>query len=62
MIELERLKKITDGMNLKRIARDTDIKYMTLYWALKKTNANPRYYTIKKLSDYMEKKMNEVKE
>lgn len=59
MYKLDKLKKLTEGMNLKKIARETGIKYMTLYWALRKAKANPRYSTIEKLSDYIENKLAE---
>ena len=59
MLKLSEIKEIFEKnktWNLSEISRESGISYGSLYGCLKNKEANPRYYLIEKLSDYLEKR------
>jgi hypothetical protein len=58
MMSIERIRWLLKEANLKKVAAAADVPYVTLYNLATKPEINHSYATIKKLSDYLARKIN----
>jgi hypothetical protein len=54
MLELEEIVKRLGDRNISEVSRRTKLATPTVWRIAHKINANPRYLTLKKISDYLE--------
>ena len=58
MLDLKQIVTILQDRNLSEVCRRTGLNYITVWRIYKDSEtANPNYETVKKLSDYLEKKI-----
>lgn len=61
LLRLDTIREMLSDMNLSEVSRSSGIKYQTL-WTMLKHSSRPNYHLVEKLSDYIDDRLQEVKE